>query len=1118
VGDLFDELRKELRRRQAEASRRSARPGAGGDAAGAADDDAGDGGEDRDDSGGRGFGDGPDELNDDDREAPRPIRPVGAFGGGTGRGGRGGFRPGGSGGGRSEGPGPRRDLRGGPRDGGASVRRRVIQGIAVVAIVFVVLMLLVGVDLWTDAIWFRSVGYDGVFWTRIGVQVGLFALALVVGLAFLLGNLWLAGRLAPPPGGEGGTLRGWIDRFNEAAANAERSRTRGPWDPWGGGRGPRDAQEPVAVGPTELPDPVPIGRVVIVVVIALAALALAGSVAGSWQTILLWQHRVPFDPSGAVVPDPVFGRDISFFLFDLPFLRFVQTEANALLVAALVVTGARYLLSALGGAGSFGTPVRVHVGVLAGLFLMSIALGYQLDKFELVHSTRGIATGVSYTDANAQFLAFDVLTGISAIAAALLVGGAFARVLWPVTITVAVWFIASIAIGRIYPEIVQRFTVVPNQQTLESKYILNNIAMTRLAYDLGDWKDQAYRGDQPLTPAAVADDADTFANARLWDYRPLNDTLDQLQTVLQYYDFVDVDTDRYELNGQLRQVMLSARELALDKNPSATGWVNQRLVYTHGMGAAMVPVSAVGSQGQPALVISNLPPVSTGGAPPITQPRIYFGERDSSYVIVGAQQDEFDFQRGAADSGGAAGVATTRWTGTTGIPLDTTLTRLLFAARFGDFDLLISNQITSQSQVLMHRSIKDRLPLIAPFLRYDKDPYLVIDGSGRLKYVQDAFTTSSQFPNAQAFDPSRDLAGETGLGDEPFNYLRNSVKVVMDAYDGTTTFYVADASDPLIRAWEGVFPTLFKPIDQMAADLRPHLRVPEELFDVQTRVFGRYHVTDPATFYSGNDLWTVPTGQTNTQSLPSEAYYVVMRMPGTDKAEFLILQPMIRASRPNMIAWVAARNDPGDYGQTTVFRFPSETNVFGPAQVEAQIDIDPDISSQVTLWNQSGSTVVRGNLIVLPVGDSLIYLQPVYLRSESAKFPAFERIVVASSTHVVWGATLSEALSKFLAEEASGGPGPSPAPNPSPSPSGGPVATPSPAPTPSGSPGPAVSPPPGDVTALVAYANQHFEAAQAALRRGDFATYGAELELVRQALAQLQALTANGSPAPSAAP
>jgi uncharacterized protein len=408
----------------------------------------------------------------------------------------------------------------------------------------------------------------------------------------------------------------------------------------------------------------------------------------------------------------------------------------------------------------------------------------------------------------------------------------------------------------------------------------------------------------------------------------------------------------------------------------------------------------------------------------------------------------------------------------------------------------------------MNRTISERVGAIAPFLRYDKDPYLVIDGSGRLKYVQDAYTISDRFPNAQAFAPS-DLGQQTGLGGDSFNYIRNSVKVVMDAYDGTTTFYVADPDDPLIRAWEGIFPTMFRPLGDMPQDLRPHLRVPEELFDVQTRMFGRYHVVDPTTFYTNNDLWTVPVGQTNEQSLPTEAYYVVMRMPGTSKAEFLILQPMIPSSRPNMIAWVAARSDPDDYGQTTVFRFPSQTTVFGPAQVEAQIDIDPEISAQITLWNQSGSTVVRGNLIVLPVGDSLIYIQPVYLRSNSAKFPAFERVVVASSTHVVWAPTLSEALDKFLAEQGSSG-GPSPSPSPTPSPSPGSSAAPTPTPAPGG------SPLPGDVSALIAYANEHFDKAEAALRAGDFATYGTEIELVRNALAQLEGLT--GGVAPSGAP
>ena len=998
---------------------------------------------------------------------------------------------------------------GGPRDGGLSIRSRLTTIVVVAVVIFVVLMFAVGIDLWTDVIWFRSVGFDQVFWTRLGAQAGLFALGLVVALAVLLLNVWLAGRLSPSTEGGavgGGTLRSWIDRLNEAAANADPGRSeRRQWDRWN-----RSSNgEPANVTPLELPDPVPLGRVVIVIVAVFAALTVAGSVAANWETIVLWQHRVPFDPSGTPVVDPIFHLDVSFFMFDLPFLRLIQTLVSGLLVASLVVAGSRYLLSAMAGASVFDTRVRVHLGVLAGLFLMTIALGYQLDKLELVHSNRGIASGVSFTDEHAQFLAYNVLTGLSAIAAAFLIGGAFARVLWPLGLTLAVWFIASIAIGRIYPAIVQGITVGPDQQAQETPYIANNIAMTRLAYGLQPWTEQAYPGNAPLTQSVISADADTFANARLWDYRPLGDTLGQLQTVRQYYEFYDVDTDRYMLGDPqaLRQVMLSGRELALEKNADATGWVNQRIVYTHGIGLAMVPVNEVASQGQPQLIVSNLPPVSSAGAPSIAEPRIYFGERPSTYSIVDAKQSEFDYPRGVGDptgTGGDTSVVTTRWTGRTGIPLGTTLDRLLFALRFRDFNLLISDQVTADSQLLFHRSLGERLPLIAPFLRYDKDPYLVVDGSGRMKYVQDAFTTSDGFPHAQSFDPTTDLSGPTGLGDQPFNYIRNSVKIVMDAYDGSMTFYVADDADPIIRAWEGVFPTLFHPLSELPADLVPHLRTPEELFDVQTRMYGRYHVTDPGTFYTNNDLWTVPVGTSSTQSLPNEAYYVVMRMPGAEKAEFLLLQPMIPKNRPNMIAWVAAQNDPGVRGKTTVFRFPSESSIFGPAQVEAQIDSDPIISAQTTLWNQSGSTVIRGNLIVVPVGGSLIYLQPVYLQSASSKFPAFQRIVVASPHNIVWGGSLSEALNLLLAKEASGG-GTGPSPSPGPTPTPGPTAT----------PGPGSSLPPGaDVQQLVNYANQHFELAQAALRDGDFARYGAEIELVKQALAQLEVLT-GGAPAPS---
>jgi uncharacterized membrane protein (UPF0182 family) len=1083
---------KELRRRQAAAEGRPApddEPSDGDDDNPSDDEPSGDGGSDSA-ADAEAADDG---AADDAPDQPRPIRRRA----GPSRTGRRGGRPG----------RPARPV-GGPDDGGRSLRRSLTLTVAIVLVVFLVLMFVVGIQLWTDAIWYRSVGFDAVFWTRLGAQVGLFVAGGLIATVVLLGNLWLAGRLAPTSGaegGRGGTMRSWIDRLNEAAATADQRRgSGGPFDQW---QGRRPGGEAVNVSPVELPDLVPLGRTIIAVIAILIALGVAGSTAGHWDTILLWQHRVPFDPSGTPVPDPIFNRDISFYLFDLPFLRFLQVEVIGIVVATLVVVGARYLLAAMAGNAVFDTRVRVHLGVLAGLFLMAIAIGYQLDKFELVYSNRGIAAGVSYTDANAQFLAYNVLTGLSAIAAALLVGGAFARVLWPLWLTLAVWFIASIGIGRIYPEIIQRATVVPNQLAQEQPYIANNIAMTRLAFDLNGWDVHDYAGQTPLTEDDIQKHEQTFLNARLWDYRPLGDTLDQIQTVRQYYDFTDVDTDRYPFGDSTRQVMLSVRELALEKNPNAVGWVNQRVIFTHGIGVAMVPVNEVASQGLPHLVVQNLPPVSSDGAPEIKEPRVYFGERPSSYVVVGAQQAEFDYPRGATVGGTDEAVKTT-WAGKTGIRLDTTLSRLLFALRFRDLDLLISNQITDQSQLLFHRSISDRLPLIAPFLRYDKDPYVVINGAGRLVYIQDAYTVSDRFPHSQSFDPAAEFGQNTGLGDVPFNYIRNSVKIVTDAYDGTMSFYVNTPDDPLIRAWEGVFPTLFKPMTAFPEDLRSHLRVPEELFNVQTRTYGRYHVQNPETFYSQEDLWTPAVGATSEQSLPGEAYYVIMSLPEAVNPEFLLLQPMIPKGRPNMIAWIAARNDAPNYGQTRVYRFPSQSSIFGPAQIEAQIDSDPIISAQFTLWGQSGSKVIRGNLIVVPVGDSLVYLQPVYLQATSAKFPAFQKIIVASPTKVVWGDTLRQALNLLLAAQG-GGPGPSPAPTPTPTP--GPSATPGPP----GSPGPGPTPPAGDVAALVDYANRHFELAQEALRNSDFARYGSELELVKQALAQLEVLV---GPSGSAAP
>jgi hypothetical protein len=1131
--DMFDEFMDELRRRQAAASGQGPDVGGTGDDRGPADDAPSDDGDVAD--GADGDGGASDDTNavppgpeptpiDTRREAHHADSRAGDDGPpdrGSGRDGRG--RGPGRGG---QGPGgPRRP--GGPRDGAGARRsgggRRVVLWGVIVAVVLVFLLGGTAVTFWTDAIWYRSVGFDSVFWTRVLTQAGLFGGTLVVSLVFLLGGLWLADRAVPPTSERGSGVGSFFDRLADAARRAEeRSRQAGfqgrfegrPGGLFGGDerfeRGGPSPAGPRPIVVDELPNLTPITRIALAILAVLISLGIAGSVSGQWETIQLWAHQVPYAPNGApAVTDPVFGRDIGFFLFQLPFLRLLQSLATTLLMGGLVLAAARFAVGVVEAGLELGTRVRVHLAVLGGLLLILTAIGYQLDKLELVYSARGVATGVSYTDANAQFIAFDGLTVVAALAGAFLVGAAFTRWVWPLGLAVVAWLAASFILGTVYPVIIQEYTVKPNQLAQEQPYILNNMSMTRVAFGLTGWNATPFAGDAPLTQTVATQESATFQNARLWDYRPLGDTLDQLQTIRQYYDFTDVDTDRYTIAGQLRQVMLAGRELAPEKNPQAASWVNQKITFTHGIGLAMVPVNQATANGQPDLIVKDLPPVSTSGAPPITQPRIYFGERSSDYVVVDAKQAAFDYPVGT-DAGTSGGADAPAWTGTSGIRLDTLLSRLLFTIRFRDINLLISDQITSDSQLLFHRTLSDRLSLVAPFLRFDKDPYLVVTASGRLVYVQDAYTISDRFPNAQAFDGSS-LGSASGLANDSFDYIRNSVKIVMDAYDGSMMFYVADPSDPIVRAYEGVFPALFTPMSAMPADLQAHLRVPEEMFNIQTAQFARYHVTTAASFFQNTDLWTVPTSPASEQSLPSEAYYVVMRLPDADKAEFLLLQPMVPRSRPNMIAWIAARNDDPNRGQVRVYQFPQDTSVLGPNQIEAKIDIEPTISSQITLWNQSGSSVIKGNLIVMPLQNSIIYLQPIYLKSTSTAFPQLEKVVLASSTTVVWGNTLQEALDLLLAGGFGGGGG-----GPSPSPSPGATASPSPASTPSVSPGPGQALP-ADVQGLVAYANLHFDRAQVALRAGDFATYGQEMALVQDALRRLDALVA-ASPSPSANP
>ena len=1097
--DMFDDFLDELRRRQAEQRRASGEPGA----------------EDESDP-----TTGADAQADDhsSSEGPREETPVSSnepdSNNGADRGdeGPGIFRGGGY-------RGPRR-----PRSVGSDGdlpeihvgRGWVIFGISVlVVLILLSLFFSVGVGLWTDAIWYQSVGYASVFWTQLTSQVGLFAFGGLVAFGIFWVNLWLTGRLIPKGEMRRFSLDDFLDRFNV-------DRYTGAYGngPFGAARRPGSGQTDV-----EMPD---IARPVFWVLLglgALIALGLGGLMASSWQTVQLYAHRVPFAQS-----DPTFGLNIGFYVFELPFYRLLQSFVNTVLLLSIVMVGVRYLIAVISGA-SMPTAARTHVGVLMMLFLVSIAVGFQLDRYSLVYGDQsGIFQGVSYTDANARFLAINVMTVLAAFAGTLFLLFCVTRWWVPLTLTVVVWMGAYVALDFAYPLITQRIAVDPNQQGQETPYIQNNIDMTRLGFNLDGWTTSAYQPGTSISQSSLANEQSTIQNLRLWDYRPLQPTLGNMQLIRNYYSFGDVDTDRYVFTDAaactpnpapcVRQVMLAGRELdpskVADLNNGNSSWVNQHLVYTHGIGLAMLPVnevvrSSTGQSANPLLVIQNVPPVSSPGAPVVTQPRIYFGTQTTAdYVIVGGGTQEFDYP-----SATTTGDAYNSWTGTTGIKLDTALTKLLFAARFGDLNLLISNQVSGNSQLLMRRSIQERVQEIAPYLRYDKDPYLVVTSSGRLVYMLDAYTTTAALPDANNYDPSSDPTG-SGVAGDPFNYIRNSVKVVMDAYDGTMSFYVADPTDPIIQAWEGVFPTVYQPLTDMPSDLQAHLRYPEDLFDTQTTQFEKYHVTDPGVFYQGNDVWQVARNSgTSTgngpQQLGLEAYYVEMQAPGqTDvsNSEFLLLQPMVPSGRPNMISWVAAHNDPASYGKVSVYDFPRDSTIYGPAQMSALILQNPVVSQQVTLWSQQGSTVTMGNLLVVPLQDSILYVQPVYMSSNTNPLPVLQKVIVATPAQIVWGDTLQAALTALV----SGGgqtPGGSPAPGSSPgvTPSPGVTSTPAGSPT----PGPSVTLS-GTAQQLIAQANQHYLAAQQALNNHDLGTYQKEMDIVGQILTQLQNVL--GTPVP----
>ncbi|HLH21061.1 MAG TPA: UPF0182 family protein [Chloroflexota bacterium] len=917
-------------------------------------------------------------------------------------------------------------------------------------LVALLLLAMLTVDRYTDWLWFESLGYTRVYLTRLLAQVAIFVVAALLFFGLLAGNVLLARRLAR--------------RFERRALPHE----DGLW-------------AYLARMSEQLGDRAPYARTLNAGILAAGgffAVVLGLTASRSWLTFLSFVHARPFG-----VADPLFGRDVSFYVFTLPFMRFVHGWLVTALLLVAVGTLAVYAVILVYELNldverliyRLGPAIRAHLLLLLAAFLVLLAIHHVLDLFELVYSARslnGAIRGAGYADVHAQVPAQWAMAALALAAAALAVVTIFTRGFRFLALGLGGWLVGALALGVLYPTFVQNFDVRPNELARETPYIEANIEATLHAYNLAGIEERSFPAEDAVTPAEVRANPQTIDNIRLWDHRQLLETYNQIQVIRQYYEFAGLDVDRYVINGQYRQVMLGARELVQSKlPPQAQTWVNQKLVYTHGYGVAMSPVNATGAEGLPQFFIKDLPPT---GDVPVERPEIYYGERDrpDQYVVVHTAASEFDYPRGNDVA------QTTVYQGRGGVELNSYWRRLAYAWQFHDGNLLLNTDLRPDSQVLYRRNVRQRVATLAPFLRLDDDPYLVVV-DGRLVWMLDAYTTSNRYPYAQpTVTDTAPLAR--------FNYVRNSVKVTVDAYDGTTTFYVADPSDPLIQTYATIFPDLFVPLDTMSPGLRAHLRYPEDLFKWQTRMYLSYHVQSPAVFYNREDLWSVPRereGQ-DTQPRAIDPYYTIMRIPGEAREEFLLMLPLVASGRENMIAWLAARCDGDNYGKLLVYKYPKDKTVFGPLQVETRIDQDPTISAQLTLWNQSGSRVSRGNTLVIPIGNSNLYVKPIYLQASQGQFPELRRVVVASGNRIAMEPTLDDALARLF-ENAPASPG---------------AAPPAASAAPPASGGPGLSP---AAAALAKSAQDHYTRAQDALRAGDWSRYGEELSALESDLRRL---------------
>jgi uncharacterized protein len=838
----------------------------------------------------------------------------------------------------------------------------VVLGILLALWVFHRPLLAVLVDWW----WFDALGYADIFTISLSAKLGLWLTGFLVTSGVILANISLATREAP------------INYRRMAMLVAER------------GLSPQQMRTIV--------------RLMVGVWVIFPSFLFASGSAAMWLEVLTFVNGGDF---GQV--DPVFGLDTGFYVFKLPLLEYLQDAVTGLLLVTLLPLlgfyAVRDLLINHDTHVGLSTRARRHLLFLGALIFLGFAGGWYLERFSLLteQTLGGVVWGVGYTDENATLPAMNAMVGFCLLSAAAL-GACLVKYDWRIPAgAVGFYFLGALGANGLVPSMVQDYVVKPSELQKESDYLVRNIEGTRLAYDLGDVEVRPFEAGEGLTKEVIDANPLTIDNVRIWDDRPLQTTYAQIQEIRLYYEFMDVDIDRYTIDGNPRQVMLAARELKYSNVPAnAQSWVNEHFQYTHGYGVTVSPVNVVTTEGMPELWVQDIPPVSVVPELNVNRPEIYYGEMTDRYVFVGTEAQEFDYPSGDEN-------VYANYDGAGGVPVGEMWRRLVFASWFGSFDIVLSTYLTEESRVMFRRRVMDRVGTVAPFLTLDQDPYLVIDGEGRLKWMVDAYTTTDRAPYSEPTQVSRF---------HRFNYIRNSVKVVVDAYDGSIDFYISDADDPLIKAYAQIFEGSFKPLDEMPDSLQAHVRYPGDLFGHQIEKYRAYHMKDPTVFYNKEDMWDRPTETYQGSPVQMEPYYLIMKLPEEDEGEFILLMPFVPTKKDNMISWLAARSDGDAYGKLVLYSFPKQKLVYGPKQIEARIDQNPEISAQLTLWDQSGSSVLRGNLLVIPIEDSIMYVEPVYLKADQGELPELKRVIVSYEDMVVMESTLEAALARVFGDSA----------------------------------------------------------------------------------------------------